>query len=307
MSRHPRPDPDLAPEVPASKHRAEHAGWAARLADRTSAAAAELLALAAPVECVCCGAEDKTICAVCAHQLRQLTRRPFRAEGRAPALMDMDGSVLLPVVAAGVYRGELAQALLSFKRHGQRQLGTELARALAAAVAAAAGRTQGLLLVPVPTSAAAFRRRGFSPVHLLLARAGPHPGLAGAEVADVLRQSRPLGRLPAAGSTASWRGGQKGLDRVARSRRVRGSMRARRTFGRVALSGRPCIVVDDVLTTGATLSEAARALRAAGALVRGAVVLAATRPPAHGDFAASALDMARNAGGKEKNKPKRDE
>ena len=49
------------------------------------------------------------------------------------------------------------------------------------------------------------------------------------------------------------------------------------------VAGRTCIIVDDVLTTGATLSEAARALHLAGALVAGAVVLAATRPPDSAD------------------------
>ena len=48
---------------------------------------------------------------------------------------------------------------------------------------------------------------------------------------------------------------------------------------RPAVAGRSCIIVDDVLTTGATIGEAARALHQAGAKVRGAVVLAATRPP----------------------------
>jgi orotate phosphoribosyltransferase len=73
------------------------------------------------------------------------------------------------------------------------------------------------------------------------------------------------------------------------------------------LRGRPCIIVDDVLTTGATLAEAARALREAGAVVRGAVVLAATRPPLGQDFGAAERQMAGEGDGRQKNKPKKDE
>src|SRR6478672_2042958 len=76
--------------------------------------------------------------------------------GQGAALVDMDGSVLLPVVAAGVYRSELAQTVLSFKRRGQRQLAAELAKALAGAIGAAVDPVDGVLLVPVPTSGAAF-------------------------------------------------------------------------------------------------------------------------------------------------------
>ena len=101
------------------------------LADGAAAAAAEVLALAAPVDCVCCGAEDLALCGGCERQVRLLMRTPFRAEAQAPALMDVDGSVLLPVVAAGAYRAELAQALLSFKKHGQGQLAGVLSKGLA--------------------------------------------------------------------------------------------------------------------------------------------------------------------------------
>ena len=301
---------------PGVKHRGDYLRWSERIADHAATAGAELLALAVPVDCVCCGAEDRTLCAGCAHRVRQLTRHPFRAEARAPALMDLDGRALLPVVAAGIYRGELAQAVLSFKRHGQPQLADELGKALVRAISAATGAPTGaptgaerILLVPVPTHNAAFRRRGFSPVHLLLARTRHRTGLAGADVADVLRHTRgrPAGGWPLLGVAAGRPGGQKGLGSAARARRVRGSMRIKAGMRPPELNGRSCIIVDDVLTTGATLAEAARALRAGGALVRGAVVLAATRPPARNDFAAAIPGLARNPGKEEKNKPKKDE
>ncbi|WP_427130177.1 ComF family protein [Pseudarthrobacter sp. S9] len=302
-------DPDLAPAaLTAAKHRGEYARPLVRMADRTAAAAAELLALAAPVDCVCCGAEDAALCGVCERQVRLLTLSPFRTEAQAPALMDMDGSVLLPVVAAGAYRGELAQCVLSFKSHGQGQLGDVLAKGLARALNAAAGQAQGLFLVPVPTNSSAFRKRGFSPVHLLLRRLSRSHEVPGLTVVDALRKAGPLARIrkpsgspmirrllplpgPGAGPEESRRlpGGQKGLGRGARAQRVRGSMRARAGLRGPDVRGQPCIIVDDVLTTGATLAEAARALREAGALVRGAVVLAATRPPVISDFGPPAV------------------
>jgi predicted amidophosphoribosyltransferase len=182
--------------------------------------------------------------------------------------MDVGGTVLLPVVAAGVYREELAQALLSFKRHGQYQLRSSLGRALAGGVRSASPGTEVSCLVPVPSSNAAFLKRGFSPVHVLLREVSRQlPDLA---VQDVLEKTASGGlQLP---------GGQKGLDRGGRAKRVRGSMRVRRR-GRKRVAGKRCIIIDDVLTTGATLAEAARALHLAGAVVTGAVVLAATRPP----------------------------
>jgi predicted amidophosphoribosyltransferase len=283
------PDPDLLPPLVSAKHRGGQPRTWLRAVDHAAGAAAELLALAVPVDCVCCGAEDLALCVACERQVRLLTRHPFRAEEQAPALMNVDGGIILPVVAAGVYREELAQALLSFKRHGQHQLKAVLAKGLGQGIAAAAAGLDDVCLVPVPSSSGAFIKRGFSPIHLLLSaqlklqqqgsvRTGPL-------VADVLRKSRRravLQQLP---------GGQKGLGRGARAARVRGSMSVQ-GHKRPQVSGRRCIIVDDVLTTGATLAEAARALHVSGAVVAGAVVLAATRPP---DSAGSGAGPRQNA------------
>jgi predicted amidophosphoribosyltransferase len=317
-----RPDPDLAPPAPAAaRHRGGYRRPLARLADRTAAAAAEVVALAAPVDCVCCGAEDLALCVGCERQVRLLMNKPFRAEAQAPALMDVNGSALLPVVAAGAYRAELAQAVLSFKRHGQAQLAQVLSKGLAGAIRAAAGESQGLLLVPVPSSSSAYRKRGFSPVHVLLGRLArpraPGPSRSpGFSTAHALRRAAPQTgirtfRRAAAGYGLPARpggaGGQKGLGRGDRARRVRGSMRVRRGMFAPEVNGQPCLIIDDVLTTGATLAEAARALGAAGALVRGAVVLAATRPPLRVDGGSTDRALAGQGHVNEKNKPKKDE
>lgn len=267
-------DPDLfVVQGDGALHRGVHHARLARLAQGVGDALAELLAVLAPVECVCCGSEDSALCGACARQLRLLCSRPFRAEGQAPALLTVDGTVLLPVVAGGHYRDELAQALLSFKHLGQGRLASVLAPALGKAICSAVGDGVGIRLVPVPSSNAAFRRRGFSPVHLLLGRLRRLDALPGMHLADALKKA------PAPGN------GQKGLGRGERARRVRGSMTVR-LLRKSSLEGRACVIVDDVLTTGATLAEAARAVSAAGGVVCGAVVLAATRPPAGSDLPA---------------------
>lgn len=266
-------DPDLFPRpLNGAHHRAPVQERAYRFLDAAVSAWTEVCALALPVECAACGAEDEALCARCRQLIRQQTRIPFRAEGDAAALIGFDGAVLLPVTAAGVYRDELAQSILAFKRLGQRRLRGELGSALGRAVAAGIPSGVPISLVPVPSSPAAYRRRGFNPVQLLLSglncRLGPF-----ISVQNLLRvRTGPtLGR-------SSGANGQKGLGRGDRASRVKNSMAARPLY-RATIAGRHIVLVDDVLTTGATLAEAARALNAAGGIVRGAIVLASARPP----------------------------
>jgi ComF family protein len=119
-----------------------------------------------------------------------------------------------------------------------------IVRALAREAAARAPGPPPELVVPVPLHPRRLRARGFNPA-CELARAVAEPG-------RLRLAPRALERLR---DTPS----QTGLERPARRRNVRGAFRARQPVPRRIW------LVDDVVTTGSTLAEAARALRRAGA------------------------------------------
>ncbi|MEJ1087434.1 phosphoribosyltransferase family protein, partial [Microbacterium sp. Mu-80] len=164
----------------------------------------------------------------------------------------------LAVDAALIYEGVAARSIRRLKEDGATILARPLGAALGGVLADVAADA---VIVPVPTSRSAFRRRGYRVPDLLVRRAGR-------------RGSRML--VPARRT-----GDQRELGRDARARNVAGSLRARAS----AEPGTRVVIVDDVVTTGATLDEAARALRAAGLHPVGAVALAATprRSAAQGD------------------------
>ena len=113
----------------------------------------------------------------------------------------------------------------------------------------------------MPSSRAAVRRRGEATVVELLRHTSPllrH----GHRVATALVPARQLAD-------------QAGLDSAARAANLLGAY-AVSSRHRAWLAGREVVLVDDVVTTGATLTEGARALRAAGAQVIAAAVVAAT-------------------------------
>jgi predicted amidophosphoribosyltransferase len=207
---------------------------------------ADLLDLVLPRSCAGCVAPGPALCPACAAGLAVPRRhRPDPCPQGLPA-----------VVAAAPYAGPVRAVLLAHKEQGRRGLARPLGAALATA-AAVLDLPPRSLLVPVPSSPEAVRARGHD--HARRLAAATARALPGA-------QARPL--LVGCRAVAD----QAGLDRAARAANLSGALRVR---GRLA--GLPVVVVDDVVTTGATLAEAARALRAAGADVRGCVVVAATQ------------------------------
>ncbi|NUU15674.1 ComF family protein [Cellulomonas humilata] len=228
--------------------------------------ARELVGLLLPVGCAGCGADDVAWCPGCA---RRLAGGPWRCEDRAPRLDRMDGTGPLPVWTLADCTGDVRRAIIAWKDRGR----LDLTRPFAFALARAAGAlppdlgTDPLLVVPSPSTAAARRRRGGNLVD----------SLADAVVDGLVRTGRPAAAAPVL--VRSRGRDQVGLGARARSRNLAGHLRVPdRHTDRVA--GRHVLVVDDVLTTGATVAACRSALERAGAQVVGAVTLASTPGPA---------------------------
>ena len=208
-------------------------------------AALDALAVLLPVECAGCGVWDRGICSSCRVALTPVVQvRDVGARGHAAAL---------PVWAGLEYDGIARSVMLALKAQQRMDAAQVLAPALAEAVRAATAviGASGVEVVAVPGTRSAYRRRGYDPVQLLISRAG-------------LGASRAF--APARPHKA-----QKQLGVDERDRNLRGSFRLQRL-----VAGRRILLIDDVVTTGATLREAARMLRGGGAEVVGAAVVAST-------------------------------
>lgn len=221
----------------------------------------EAFDLVLPVACAGCGVPGRSLCHACLTALLPRVRRVDLADD-------------LPVWVAGEYGSTLRRVVLAYKDEGRTDCAPVLAQILNVVVRAAldetrisarhctreesgirgasSGRHRGIRLVTIPSTRAAHRSRGFRPVPLLVT----HAGFAISPVIRLRRQTLD----------------QAGLGEHARQTNRAGSLTCRHR-----LDGSMWLVVDDVVTTGSTLREAARALREAGGQVVGAVCLAHTR------------------------------
>ena len=207
-----------------------------------------MLDLILPLECGGCGAPSTRWCDVCA--------AAFDVKPDDPHLVPPRVAPDVPVFTLGRYAGPRRQAIVALKEHGRRDLVAPLARALAMGVHHLI--RWGILdvpvtVVPAPTRASAARRRGGDPVaRIATAAIRAHAGIT---------------VVPALRTTAMVRD-SVGLTSAARQRNLAGRVRL---IGSVA---GPVLLVDDIVTTGATAREAVRTLHTAGAQVTAVLALA---------------------------------
>lgn len=208
-----------------------------------------LLDLVLPLQCGGCGAPSTRWCDGCASALTVGPDEPHILTPR------VDPGV--PVFALGRYAGPRRQAIVALKEHGRRDLAGPLARALALGIhrlTAWGILGEPLTVVPAPSRRSAARRRGGDPVLRVARRAtaaNPDHGVA-----------------PVLHTTAGVRD-SVGLSSTAREHNIAGRVR----ITGPAPSG-DVLLVDDIITTGATAREAVRVLSAAGARVSAVLTVA---------------------------------
>jgi ComF family protein len=224
-----------------------------------------LLDVLVPPRCAACGAAARDpLCAGCRREIPWLRgprclrcALPLFAHRSCPARGQAFEAAWAPVAYDGVAR-ELVAALKF--RHGR-----PLAAVLAAHIAAGVPPqlAAGAAIVPVPAHPAHARRRGYDQAELLAQVAA---SALGRPAAAILERTR--------ATTA-----QFDLDRAERAGNVAGAfaLRGGRPASPRPLAGRWIVLVDDVVTTGATLSSCARPLLDAGALAVSAVTIARER------------------------------
>ena len=211
-----------------------------------SAVLGQLLDLVFPPRCAACGepAEAGPFCPICAEAVDPVPPGCARCGLPGPDVACGACLVRPPAFdearAGGLFGGPLADAVHALKYRGR----PSLARPLGAWLAARVPLPPGAAVVPVPLGRRRRRERGYDQAALLaraLSRAAGAPCLRVA--LERVRETAP----------------QVGRDREARARNVLGAFAAR------GVAGRDLVLVDDVVTTGATADACARALLAAGA------------------------------------------
>lgn len=221
-----------------------------------------VLDLAFPARCSGCGREGEPLCRTC------VTALDVRADSLPGVAIGLPATIPYPLLQldwCAPFAGAVRRALHDLKYAGEQRLADPLGRAIARRWRQV-GRG-GDLVVPVPVHAERRHRRGYDQAELIAAVAARELELP---MAPILERRR---------ATVA----QFDLDRRQRASNVAGAFAIRpppagsRIDRERPLAGRWVVLVDDVVTTGATLSACGHALLGAGALGVSAVTVARER------------------------------
>jgi predicted amidophosphoribosyltransferase len=211
----------------------------------------KLMDVLAPTSCAGCGEPGPACCVTCRAvwgSLREVARPPTAG--------------LVPVYALAAYRGVARRLVLAYKERGRRDLASSLGAALAEAVPLLPGAGRVAWLVPVPSRRRAARVRG-----------GPHvQRLAKCCVRSLAGAGRPAVLATVLEFEAGVRD-SVGLDRRQREVNLAGRIGFR--LRGAPPPGTPVVLLDDVVTTGATAAACTRALTASGLVVTAVLALTA--------------------------------
>ena len=212
-----------------------------------------LISLLAPHHCLGCQAEGALLCRKCSLRLQHLPERCYRCRklstGGRTCKACRRTSKLYAVLVGLSYEGLVKDTIWQFKFHSGHAADKPLARLMLTRL-----QQSYDMVVPVPTATLRTRQRGYDQAVLLARELG---SLTGFPVVNVLHRS-----------------GQAHQVGASRRQRLEQLKRAFWTHSGVDLTNKHILLVDDVVTTGATLEAAAEALKAAGAAKVSAVVVA---------------------------------
>ena len=189
-----------------------------------------------PASCAACGVAGRTVCPACALDIATLGHVRRHAPTPSPPGFP-------PTLTWGDYEGALRRLVVAHKDNDRADAAPVLAALLGDVVEAALDGLPAPVLVPVPSSPASLRARGRDPL------------------LDIARRMRLPRRVPIVPALRVARRveDQAGLGQDARRANLSGSM-ALLPGARELIEGADIVLVDDVVTTGSTLAEAARAL-----------------------------------------------
>ena len=204
-----------------------------------------LLDLLLPPACAACGGFGHVLCPRCRASFRSASDPAHLYLVADPGLIV--GTSFRFAAAAFVYEGALRRALQKLKYGGVARVAAPLADAAAPVLRGLLGQIGSATLVPVPIHPARRRERGYNQAELLARELGRRTRLP---VADLLVRTRPTLK-------------QHQLDRAGRMRNLASAF----SVSQARIRPRPpptVVIVDDIMTTSATLETCAAVLRAAG-------------------------------------------